>query len=113
MATSLAFAGVFAVAVGGGTSVAGEALPIAASAAPAADDCGSLWDRVRVLGLPEATWEPAATALGLTPRGPWISSDGLTWEHTDGRTVAVANPRSSASANGTDCAVDADGRSRA
>lgn len=115
VATALVFAGVFAVAVGGDMSVAGDSPPDAAPAAPADDDCGSLWDRVRVLGLPEASWVPAATALGLTPRGAWISADGLTWEHTDGRTAVVASPRSASSTNGTDCATGADagGRSRA
>jgi hypothetical protein len=70
----------------------GEAERQAIDRSPAADDRG-LWDRVRTLDLPDYAWESAAIGLGLTPRGPWISADGLTWEHLDGRVVVVANPR--------------------
>ena len=60
---------------------------------PSGADNDDLWDRVRTTGIPEHWWEPVATAMGLTPRGPWISVDGLTWEHLDGRRIVVATPR--------------------
>ena len=105
--TALAFAGVFAIA-GGDMPVAGEPPPAAAPAASPGDECGPLWDRVRVLDLPEVSWDLAATAIGLTSRGGWISADGLTWEHLDGRTAVVATPRAAASTSKTDCPTGAD-----
>src|SRR5690606_11996288 len=49
-----------------------------------------LWDRVRAVGVPEDRWLAVAAELGLSVRGPWISDDGLRWEHLDGRTIVVA-----------------------
>jgi hypothetical protein len=69
----------------------GEAEQQAIDPTPAADR--DLWDRVRTMDLPDYAWESAATGLGLAIRGPWISADGLTWEHLDGRVVEVAKPR--------------------
>lgn len=67
--------------------------------APTTDEsdaaCVGLWDRVRVLGLPEDEWASAAEAMGLFPRGEWISDDGLRWEHLDGTTHVVATPQTS------------------
>lgn len=57
-----------------------------------ADD-GNLWDRIRLIGLPRHYWVPVATAMGLSPRDGWISADGLTWDHLDGRRIVVATPR--------------------
>jgi hypothetical protein len=56
--------------------------------------CGSLWDRVSLSSLPRAAWESAAEGLGLSAQGPWVSADGLTWEHLDGSVIVVAAPRS-------------------
>lgn len=66
--------------------------PVPAEAAPL---CDGLWGQIRALGLPEDEWASAAEALGLFPRGEWISDDGLRWEHLDGTTYVVATPRSS------------------
>jgi hypothetical protein len=56
--------------------------------------CDRLWDRVPTPSLPRAAWESAATGLGLSAQGPWVSADGLSWEHLDGTVVVVAAPRS-------------------
>jgi hypothetical protein len=107
-ATALAVVGVFALAAGDGLSAANVPASIAVPAAAQDAECGPLWDRVRVLGLPEASWDTAATALGLTARGEWISVDGLIWEHRDGSTVEVANPRSDVPRGTSDCAEGVD-----
>lgn len=69
---------------------AGHPAALPTASAEVGDD---LWNRIRVLGLPRQWWEPVAIAMGLTPRGEWISADGLTWEHLDGRRIVVATPR--------------------
>ena len=63
-------------------------------------ECAALWDQFSALDVPEASREAVATAMGLFPRGEWISADGLSWEHRDGRVMVVASPRSAATAPG-------------
>lgn len=101
-AVALASIGVTAVAIG-----ADDTQTAAVPSAPVVEDCDSLWARVRALGLPETASESAAATLGLTVQGPWISSDGLTWEHLDGRTMVVATPLVENPTATTDCAADA------
>lgn len=60
----------------------------AAARRPAARD--GLWAEVEAVGLREEALEETAVALGYSPRGAWISDDGIRWEHLDGRVVAVA-----------------------
>jgi hypothetical protein len=88
--------GVAAVQVATDATADGPA-PLDCTSSAQADDsfCDGLWGRVRALGLPEDEWTAAAEAMGLFPRGEWISDDGLRWEHLDGRTHVVATPRPS------------------
>lgn len=76
------------------------------------DDCDHLWDRVPVSGLPRAAWESAAEGLGLSAQGPWVSVDGLTWEHLDGSVVVVASPRPPSQRASRDVVCNTDGPAR-
>jgi hypothetical protein len=70
-------------------------------------DCSNLWDRVPVSGLPRAAWESAAEGVGLSAQGPWVSVDGLSWEHLDGSVIVVATPSSpSAGASQAACSTN-------
>ena len=89
------------VAVGAFAGVAGSQLmmddasnPDPPLAAAASVDCTALWDHIRGLDVPEPSWEAVASSIGLFPRGEWISADGVSWEHRDGRVMVVAHPRS-------------------
>lgn len=97
------------VAVAGGDRLLADDDPIRAAAPASTPDreCGPLWDRVRVSGRPGDTVESAAAAVGLVAHGPWISADGLTFEHLDGRVVVVARPRPATSSDDATCAVGA------
>ena len=105
--SAMVAAGVFTIAAG--ESLLADGDPVATAApAPALDaECGGLWEQVQLSGRPEATTESAAAEVGLVSRGPWISLDGLSWEHIDGRIVVVAHPRSNPSPRDTSCASDA------
>jgi hypothetical protein len=84
--------GVAALAVADGPTDAPPVVDCAETAPASGDACGPLWGQVLALGLPESEWEAAAEAIGLSPRGSWISDDGLRWEHLDGRSYVVATP---------------------
>lgn len=95
--TTLALTAALGGAVGADPIVAAPDAPPNGGAERPPSPCSAdddLWDRVRMTGIPEHWWEPVAAAMWLTPRSPWISLDGLTWEHLDGRRVVVATPRS-------------------
>jgi hypothetical protein len=112
-ASALIAAGVFSIAAGSTLLADGEPVATAATAPPLASERDRLWDRIHLTGLPEATVESAAADAGLVSRGSWISFDGLTWEHIDGRVVVVANPRRAASPDAGRDADVIDGTSRA
>ena len=63
--------------------------------APAIRTCDHLWDQILVLGLPEQARSSVAEHFGFAQSQDWLSADGLTWEHLDGRLVTVATPRRS------------------
>ena len=106
-------AGVFAYAAGDRVLSDGGSAAFAAPA-PAVAACGSLWDQDHGTGRADASVEAVATHAGLVSRGPWISRDGLAWEHVDGRLVVVANPRSDRGELPVSCLdADADDGSRA
>lgn len=100
-------AGVFTIAAGNTLLADGDPVATAAPAPLHDAECGPLWEQVGVSGRPDATLESAAAEAGLVTRGSWISLDGLTWEHVDGRIVVVAHPRSATSSRDTNCAVGA------
>jgi hypothetical protein len=87
LVVALSLAGIQAVA--SGPTDAPTALECESTGGPT---CNRLWDRVRVLDIPRGRWATVATAMGLFPRGDWISDDGLYWEHLDGRSFVVAHP---------------------
>ena len=103
-AGALVAAGVFTVAAGNRILVDGDPVATAAPAPELDAECDRLWDLVRVSGRPDATTESAAAEAGLVSRGSWISFDGLTWEHVDGRIVVVAHPRSATTLHDAACA---------
>lgn len=86
-ASAVVAAGVFTIAAGDRILADGDA-PVAAAAAPDQQDC----------------------AVDLVTRGSWISLDGVTWEHVDGRIVVVAHPRSAT--HDPACTNPTDGSSR-
>lgn len=99
----LAFAAGDRVLSDGGTAV---------SAAPAPTGCDPTWDHAS--GRADAIVESAAADAGLVTRGAWVSRDGLTWEHVDGRVVVVAHPRTARGELPVGCAgADATEGSRA
>lgn len=100
-------AGVFTIAAGNTLLANGDPVVTAAPAPHVDAECGRLWDRVQLSGWPDATTESAAAQAGLVSRGSWISLDGLTWEHVDGRVVVVAHPRSATSPRDTTCTASA------
>ena len=105
-ASAMVAAGVFTVAAGSSMLADGDPVAVAAPAPQPDAACDRLWDLVRVSGRPDATTASAAAEAGLAARGAWISSDGLSWEHIDGRIVVVAHPRSATSSRATICAAD-------
>jgi hypothetical protein len=100
-------AGLVAVAGGDRLLADDDPIPVAAPAPIPASECGPLWARVQVSGRPGDTVESAAAAVGLVARGPWISADGLTFEHLDGRVVVVARPRPATPSQDATCALGA------
>ena len=95
--TALLAVGAFGGLLGGHLVAEDEPQRDAREPSPAptsADECDSMWSRIRALGLPRESLTSIATALGFTARDMWASADGLTWEHLDGRVVVVAQPRS-------------------
>ena len=101
--TAAAFVAVGALGGLAGSQFAGDEAANAdrPPAEPAPVECAPLWDQIRALDVPEASWEAVATAMGLFPRDEWISADGVSWEHRDGRVMVVARPRSTAATPGT------------
>lgn len=113
-ASAVVAAGVLSGAAGNSLLADGQPVAALATAPPLDAERDRLWDRVHLTGLPEATVESAVAEAGLVSRGSWISLDGLTWEHIDGRVVVVASPRRATSPDaGPDAGHDADGTSRA
>jgi hypothetical protein len=91
---SLGGAGLYVASAGSASEPAAVVgCPQAASSTVADPACDGLWDRIRVLGLPEHEWAATAQAMGLFLRDGWISDDGLRWEHLDGRSYTVATPQ--------------------
>jgi hypothetical protein len=82
--------------------VGADDAPTTPTSSAAAASCDHLWDRVPVSGLPRAAWESAAEGVGLSAQGSWVSADGLSWEHLDGRVIVVATPRTPSTATSQD-----------
>jgi len=107
-ASAVVAAGVFTIAAG--DRILADAGTAPTAAPTPTDECGGLWDRVAVSGEPDRTVESLAADVGLVTRGSWISLDGVTWEHVDGRIVVVAHPRSAT--HDPACTNPTDGSSR-